>query len=580
MSATEQRYPVIDKEALAIVWAVKKFFNYLYARKFTLVTDHKPLTQILHPEKSLPTLCISRMANYADYLAHFNFDVVYRSTNENKNADYCSRIPSPSTQSSVNSLSLRRGGNEDQDDFEDFVLNQIQQLPIKADQIARETRKDEHLGKILKDLEMGRNLSQIGYKAPEAKYTMVANCLLFEHRVVIPDIFRPAILQDLHAAHIGVVRMKSLARSYVYWPGIDKDIEQLAKSCHECAQTVSAPPKFNQHHWEYPSNPWERVHVDYAGPVAGAMLLIIVDAYSKWVEVKVTHSTTTEATIKILDELFASYGAPLTVVTDNGTQFTAAEFTTFLQRSGVKFHKRSAPYHPATNGQAERYVQTVKRALKAMHSSSTTLQANLNEFLLQYRKVPHSETGEAPAKLFLGRNIRSRLDLVRPQSVQTRTAEKQRVAFEPSYRTFLPGQLVYCLSGSTRMDKWIRGTVVSRLGDLHYSINCNGNQMKRHVDQMRPTLDDNRTEQPRSVPVPTQTPEVHHHRSHYYGSTDSPQTSSVPVSSRTVSVSSDSSTSSDSSYDTPTGSPIRASDAPPFVRRSTRLRNPPLRYSP
>ncbi|XP_040176058.1 uncharacterized protein K02A2.6-like [Anopheles arabiensis] len=505
MSATEQRYPVIDKEALAIVWAVKKFFNYLYARKFTLVTDHKPLTQILHPEKSLPTLCISRMANYADYLAHFNFDVVYRSTNENKNADYCSRIPSPSTQSSVNSLSLRRGGNEDQDDFEDFVLNQIQQLPIKADQIARETRKDAHL---------------------------------------------------------------------------DKDIEQLAKSCHECAQTVSAPPKFNQHHWEYPSNPWERVHVDYAGPVAGAMLLIIVDAYSKWVEVKVTHSTTTEATIKILDELFASYGAPLTVVTDNGTQFTAAEFTTFLQRSGVKFHKRSAPYHPATNGQAERYVQTVKRALKAMHSSSTTLQANLNEFLLQYRKVPHSETGEAPAKLFLGRNIRSRLDLVRPQSVQTRTAEKQRVAFEPTYRTFLPGQLVYCLSGSTRMDKWIRGTVVSRLGDLHYSINCNGNQMKRHVDQMRPTLDDNRTEQPRSVPVPTQTPEVHHHRRHYYGSTDSPQTSSVPVSSRTVSVSSDSSTASDSSYDTPTGSPIRASDAPPFVRRSTRLRNPPLRYSP
>ena len=137
--------------------------------------------------------------------------------------------------------------------------------------------------------------------------------------------------------------------------------------------------------------------------------------------------------------------------------------------------------------------QWASRAIRsALHPAN--LQANLNEFLLQYRKVPHSETGEAPAKLSLGRNIRSRLDLVRPQSVQTRTAEKQRVAFEPSYRTFLPGQLVYCLSGSSRMDKWIRGTVVSRLGDLHYSINCNGNQMKRHVDQMRPALDDNRTE--------------------------------------------------------------------------------------
>ncbi|XP_035890488.1 uncharacterized protein K02A2.6-like [Anopheles stephensi] len=205
--------------------------------------------------------------------------------------------------------------------------------------------------------------------------------------------------------------MKSLARSYVYWPGIDKDIEQLAKSCHECAQTASAPPKFNKHHWEYPSNAWERVHIDYAGPVADAMLLIIVDAYSKWVEVKITHSTTTEATIKILDDIFASYGAPVTVVTDNGPQFTSEDFSNFLQRSGVKFHKRSAPYHPATNGQAERYVQTVKRALKAMHSTSATLQANLNKFLLQYRKAPHSETGEPPAKLFLGRNIRSRIDL-------------------------------------------------------------------------------------------------------------------------------------------------------------------------
>ncbi|XP_058128673.1 uncharacterized protein K02A2.6-like [Anopheles ziemanni] len=403
MSPTEQRYPVIDKEALAIVWAVKKFFNYLYARKFTLVTDHKPLTQILHPEKSLPIL----------------------------------------------------GGNDDIDAFEDFVLNQIQQLPIRAEQIARETRKDDHLGKILNDLELGRNLIQAGYKSPEAKYTTVAKCLLFEHRVVVPEIYRPAILKDLHSAHIGVVKMKSLARSYVYWPGIDKDIEKLAKACHECVQTASAPPKFNKHHWEYPSNPWERVHIDYAGPVAGAMLLVIVDAYSKWLEVKVTRSTTTAATIDILDELFASYGSPLTVVTDNGTQFTAEDFTSFLQRSGVKFHKRSAPYHPATNGQAERYVQTVKRALKAMNSTSSTLQANLNEFLLQYRKVPHSETGEPPAKLFLGRNIRSRLDLLRPQTVQTRASEKQRITFDPTYRTFEPGQLVYCLSGNPRMDKWI-----------------------------------------------------------------------------------------------------------------------------
>lgn len=247
MSTTEQRYPQIDKEALAIVWAVKKFFHYLYARKFTLVTDHKPLTQILHPEKSLPTLCISRMANYADYLAHFNFDIVYKPTDQNTNADYCSRIPSTSMQSGVNSLSVHGEGNV-VDEFEQFVLHQIQQLPVRADHIARETRKDNHLGKIVHELESGRNLAQSGYKAPEAKYTLAANCLLFEHRVVIPPVLRQAIMNDLHTAHLGVVKMKGLARSFIYWPGIDADIERTAKSCGECARHAPAPPRFSRHH--------------------------------------------------------------------------------------------------------------------------------------------------------------------------------------------------------------------------------------------------------------------------------------------------------------------------------------------
>jgi len=102
LSTTEQRYSQIDKEALAIVWAVQKFFYYVYARQFTIITDHKPLTQILHPEKSLPTFCISRMANYADYLSHFNFNVIFKSTKENTNADYCSRMPPTTTSLTTN----------------------------------------------------------------------------------------------------------------------------------------------------------------------------------------------------------------------------------------------------------------------------------------------------------------------------------------------------------------------------------------------------------------------------------------------------------------------------------------------
>jgi len=184
--------------------------------------------------------------------------------------------------------------------------------------------------------------------------------------------------------------MKGMARSLVYWPGIDADIERIAKSCTECAKHAHAPPKCQNHHWEYLKGPWERIHIDYAGPVAGIMLLIIVDAFSKWVEVKATRSVTSCATIAILDELFATYGAPVTVVSDNGRQFVSSEFKTFLQSSGVRYHKLSAPYHPSTNGQVERYVQTVKDSLQKMETTQSTLQHDVNEFLRQYRKAPHT----------------------------------------------------------------------------------------------------------------------------------------------------------------------------------------------
>lgn len=285
MTTTEQKYPQIDKEALAIVWA-QKFFHYLYARHWTLITDHKPLTQILHSEKSLLVLCISRMANYADYLAHFDFDVIFKPTKENTNADYFSRASLLSTINTVQSTSSQKEERTERDGFDCFTMNQIEQLPVDAKRIAQETRKDPELGKIVKLLEAGQSLERAGYRSPESAYKLASDCLMFEHRVVIPLPLREAILRDLHIAHLGIVKMKGMACSFVYWPGIDAEIERTAKACEECAKNAHAPPKFRQHHWDYPRGPWKRIHIDYAGPVAGMMLLIISDVFSKWLEVK------------------------------------------------------------------------------------------------------------------------------------------------------------------------------------------------------------------------------------------------------------------------------------------------------
>lgn len=581
MSATEQRYPQIDKEALAIVWAAQKFFKYLYARHFTLITDHKPLTQILHPEKSLPVLCISRMANYADYLAHFDYDVLFKKSKANANADYCSRAPLLSTIHAIkNSISLQREEVGGFDDFDFFAVHQMQQLPVRSEAIARETRRDLHLGRIVKLLETGQDLARHDFKAPEVKYTLAANCLMFEHRVVVPPALRNAILKDLHTAHLGIVKMKGMARSFVFWPGIDSDIDNLAKSCTTCASHAHAPPKFRDHHWEYPKAPWERIHIDYAGPVADTMLLIVVDAYSKWLEVKPTTTTTAAATIALMDDLFTAHGSPVTVVSDNGRQFVAEEFKEFLKGSGVKYHKLTAPYHPSTNGQAERYVQTVKDALNAMKTTKGLLRTNLNEFLRQFRKAPHSTTGQSPAQLFLGRELRTRLNLVRPDDVHTRVSEKQRTEMDSTFRTLKVGQAVYFLSGNPNLDKWVPGTVIDRLGDLHYSIQFGDKKVKRHIDQIRSFPDNKPQSEPeaKSAQIGNGQPS---RRLRYH---DTVEARAIPVTPAAPAVPTTPVTPSTPA--TPLGPRQLRLPAPrlPYTpqnpRRSSRTRAPPSRFSP
>ncbi|XP_037931195.1 uncharacterized protein K02A2.6-like [Teleopsis dalmanni] len=433
MTVTEQRYTQIDKEALAIVWAEQIFFKYLYVRHWILITDHKPLSQILQPNKSLPVLCISRMANYAE----FDYEVIYKNSKANANADYLSRA----SLQQINQLQQTVATHSDEcDAFDNFMICQINQLPVKAERIAIETRKDQHLGEIIRLLESGRCLKRECYKSPEASYVLSSGCLTFEHRVVIPPHYRQKLIENLHTSHLGMVKMKGIARSFIYWPGIDKDIENMANECD-----------------------------------------------GKWLEVKITKSTTAADTISLLDDVFAAFGVPLMVVSDNGTNFTSVEFNDFLTTVGVKYHKYLAPYHPATNGQAERSVKTIKNALKTMGTTSKYLKKNLNEFLRQYKNAPQSTTGCSPAQLFLRRHLRTRIDLIRPEEIAKKVKDKQYLQCQSGNgcREFAPRQSVYFLSGSSRTHKWLRRTINTRLGDLPYEILFNEKEVKRHVNQIR-----------------------------------------------------------------------------------------------
>ena len=191
-------------------------------------------------------------------------------------------------------------------------------------------------------------------------------CLLYGSRVVIPPSLRPQVLQLLHLGHFGMQRMKQLARTAVYWPRIDADIVDLCHQCTACAEHQIKPPKPANHPWMLPEKPWSRVHVDHAINILGSNWLVTIDAYSKYPCIHPTTSTSTKSTTELLEQDFAHFGYPHTIVSDN---FASEEFQAWCRERGTT-HLTGAPYHPATNGAAERLVQTFKQALSNPSTSS------------------------------------------------------------------------------------------------------------------------------------------------------------------------------------------------------------------
>ncbi|XP_011859117.1 PREDICTED: uncharacterized protein K02A2.6-like [Vollenhovia emeryi] len=381
LSSTQRNYSQIDKEAYAIIYGVKKFHQYLQGSKFTLITDHRPLTQIFSPTKSLPIYTALRMQHYSLFLQGFNYDIKYRKSELHSNADCLSRLPIPR--------------NADvQDPVDVFQLSTFDTLPITAREVATATATDKELSKLLQILKSGKNTEKekTFYTVNLHEFTLQNNVIFRGHRVVIPRILQKKILQELHTGHFGVVRMKHLARGYIWWYQIDRDIENLVANCNDCNAFRNDPPKNNSHIWEPCAVAFERVHADFAGPFLGHYFFILVDAFSKWPEIHIVKDMMSRTTIDLCRQIFATHGLPKYFVSDNGRTFTSKEFRNFLQVNEIT-QKLTAPYHPATNGQAERYVQILKNSLKRMRCNSANVHNCLPRILLQYRTTPHATTG-------------------------------------------------------------------------------------------------------------------------------------------------------------------------------------------
>ena len=124
----------------------------------------------------------------------------------------------------------------------------------------------------------------------------------------------------------------------------------------------------------------DRVHIDFF-EFENNKFLAMVDSYSKWIEIKVANSWKADNTTKTLKFWFSGFVIPNQVVSDNGVQFTATEFKSFIEKTGIN-HIRTAIYYQNSNGQVERYVQTIKQALRAEKQSKKPIDEKINNFLM------------------------------------------------------------------------------------------------------------------------------------------------------------------------------------------------------
>ncbi|KAF2880237.1 hypothetical protein ILUMI_25937 [Ignelater luminosus] len=425
-------YSTVHREALACIFAVKKFADYVFGQKFTIRTDQRALIAILGNTKET-------------------------------NQTYANKLKR---------LTVEKKNNDNTDACEDEGLYFTDTTLLDISQIQVETQKDELLQSVIKYLKTSWPNSIIyaqlkPFFDKRLELQVISNCLFWGHKVVIPFKLQKQIIQDLHSTHQGIVRSKALARSYFWFVGIDKAIEQMCKAY----------------------APFGTVHIDYCD-LGSTHLLVIIDSCTKWLEVYLTPSITTKCTIESLRDCFARFGLPYTVVSDNATVFKYENMQKFFTDNRIK-HITIAPYSPQSNGQAENSVKTVKVSLKAALADPSNLGVDLStilaRFFITYRDTPHCVTKKSPAEMVFGRQIKTQFDLLIHSDSQISKAVQDTLNGTANIRFFQRGDTVLIRDyHDINRVQWVEATIERKIGSAIYECKLpTGLTCRRHVNQIK-----------------------------------------------------------------------------------------------
>lgn len=502
LSVAEKNYSQTHREALAIIFGVKKFHKYIYGKHFIIRTDHQALKEIFG-EKKTPSVAAARLQRWGIFLSMYDYKIEYKSAKNLSNADALSRLPvNGATGEEENCLNLIHINNE---------------LFISGEEIKKATQNDKSLKLVFDYVKYGWpeevNKEINHYYLKRNSLACENDCLFYGERIVVPMEFRKKLLDLLHEAHIGTVKMKSLARTYVWWPGIDMDIENWCKCCKVCQSYDRKKSEKELSEWPKTSFPLERIHIDFFF-LEKSTFLIMADSYSKWIDIFPMGKTGAIETIDKLMSVVDVFGYPVEIVSDNGPPFSSSEFHTFWEARKVKI-THSPPYHPQSNGFGEISVKIAKQALRKMIFDSKTqdvsIKTRIANFLRKYRNTPSTVTGKTPAELILSFKSRTVFDIINNKSASSKVAYSQispngskteqnigkcnenknlfynrsRIDYKPvDYKV---GEVVSFQNVYGNHVNWKPAEIVKKISKSIYLVNLSGIIKKAHIRQLKKT---------------------------------------------------------------------------------------------
>uniref|UniRef100_A0A8R1DTV6 RNA-directed DNA polymerase n=2 Tax=Caenorhabditis japonica TaxID=281687 RepID=A0A8R1DTV6_CAEJA len=405
LNKAERNYPPIEAEALAIVFSLQHFRQYILGTHVQVVTDHKPLTSLLR-RKDLN----GRLQKYQLSIQEYDLEIIYRAGKANVIADALSRyfkdeVKEPKTTVYSTQLQINKSP---------ISLTEIKSAQQNTEWIRQAVVAIQDQHSTRKGLAWRRRFQLVdGTLRTRAKNpSRTMPFVIPRNHPVKTKIIQRFHGSPMHSSHLGAAKTTALISQMFHWPNIKEDVTNALKSCVECQRRKTNPHETTKEPFEMTdkfARPGQHWNIDHIGPLpitenGNRYILVFRDPFSRYLVAEAVKSQDAETTTEIfINRVITVHGVPRSITTDRGTAFTSNVFRESMEKFGIN-HKLTAPYHHQSNGIVERANRTIEECLSAyVNSTQSDWDQYLPMTVFAINNAPSTTTGFAPAEIVFGR---------------------------------------------------------------------------------------------------------------------------------------------------------------------------------